>query len=107
METAHSMPGMEGMPAHAAAGAVTSSGSTAMWRLAFGLLAVYFLASIALSVRSRLRGRGQPVTLVSGSCARHRRPNRAHKGLLAPNTVLAGQVGMGGCMATMLIMMAA
>ncbi|MET8677204.1 DUF5134 domain-containing protein [Streptomyces sp. NPDC004647] len=106
MDSMHGMAGLEGMHVHSIAGAAASSGSTTVWRLAFGALALYFLISVALSVRARLRDARQPTPAVTSSAARHSRPRRS-RGLSAPNAALVGQVGMGGCMATMLIMMAA
>ncbi|MGP3948602.1 DUF5134 domain-containing protein [Streptomyces sp. 7N604] len=105
-DSMHGTAGMEGMHAHSMAGAAASSGSPTVWRLAFGALALYFLIAVALSVRARLLGARQPMSAVTSPAARHRRPRRS-RGLSAPNAALAGQVGMGGCMATMLIMMAA
>ncbi|MGP3999311.1 DUF5134 domain-containing protein [Streptomyces sp. 8N706] len=103
----HHMPGMEGMGAHAIAGVAESSGAVMAWRSVFGLLALYFLVSAVSAVRARLRGGSRPVPTAGGKRARHGRPRRSRVGLSAPNAALAGHVGMGGSMATMLLMMAA
>ncbi|MGP3924909.1 DUF5134 domain-containing protein [Streptomyces sp. 8N616] len=107
MGSMHDMPGTEGMHAHGIAGVAESSGAVLAWRTAFGLLALYFLVSTVLVVRARLRGGGRPVPTAGGRGPRHRRPRRSRMGLSAPNAALAGHVGMGGSMATMLLMMAA
>ncbi|WP_171052763.1 DUF5134 domain-containing protein [Streptomyces marianii] len=103
----HDMPGMEGMDDYAMSAVTGSTGAAIAWRGAFGLLALYFLVSMVLAVRARLRGAGRPVPSAGGKGPRHRRPRRSRMGLSAPNAALAGHIGMGGSMATMLLMMAA
>jgi hypothetical protein len=102
------MGGMEGMDAHGMTEAAASTGSTLAWRATFWVLAAYFLVFMALAVRTRMRGAdGSPQTAESGGSARPRRAHRKPTALSAPNARLAGHVGMGGSMATMLLMMTA
>ncbi|TLS48071.1 DUF5134 domain-containing protein [Streptomyces montanus] len=102
------MEGMEGMDAHGMTEAAASTGSTVAWRATFWVLAAYFLVFMALAVRARMRGAdGSPQTAETGGSARHRRAHRKPTVLSAPNARLAGHVGMGGSMATMLLMMTA
>ncbi|MDT0568784.1 DUF5134 domain-containing protein [Streptomyces sp. DSM 3412] len=96
--------GVEGMGAHGVTEAAATSGSAMLWRVAFWALAAYFLAAVALAVRARMRETGGSS---SGSVtgARHRRATRTPAVLSVPNARLAGHIGMGGSMATMLLMM--
>ncbi|MEW2400446.1 DUF5134 domain-containing protein [Streptomyces sp. NPDC046862] len=103
------MEGMAGMGAHGMTEAAASSGSSVAWRAIFWVLAAYFLVFMALAVRTRMRGaagaeRAEPALVPR---ARHRRAARAPAMLSVPNARLAGHIGMGGSMATMLLMMAA
>lgn len=102
------MAGMEGMSAHGMSEAAASSGSSIVWRAAFWVLAAYFLVSVALAVRARmLDSGGSSQAAMVATRARHRRAARSPAVLSAPNARLAGHIGMGGSMATMLLMMAA
>ncbi|WP_159774022.1 DUF5134 domain-containing protein [Streptomyces sp. HM190] len=99
--------GMRGVGGgHGVIEAAASSGSAVLWRAAFWVLAAYFVVFVALAVRARLRG---PVTAPAAPAtrARDRRAARTPALLSAPNARLAGHVGMGGSMATMLLMMTA
>ncbi|WP_217179343.1 DUF5134 domain-containing protein [Streptomyces sp. AC495_CC817] len=98
------MSGMEGMGAHGVTEAAAASGSAMVWRVAFWVLAAYFLVSVALAVRARLREPGGS-SAGSAARARHRRASRTPDMLSVPNARLAGHIGMGGSMATMLLMM--
>ncbi|MDX3731524.1 DUF5134 domain-containing protein [Streptomyces caniscabiei] len=97
--------GAEGMgAAHGVTEAAATSGSALLWRVAFWALAAYFLAAVALAVRAWTRETGgSSAGPVAG--ARHRRATRTPAVLSVPNARLAGHVGMGGSMATMLLMM--
>lgn len=103
------MEGMEGagaMSAHGVTEAAASSGSAFLWRAAFWALAAYFLLFMALAVRARLRDSGgSSPTAMAVRRARHRRVSRGTAVISVPNARLAGHVGMGGSMATMLLMM--
>ena len=105
------MAGMESVGAHGHGGlaeAAGSSGGALAWRVAFWALAAYFVVFMALAVRARLRGRdGSLPAVAAGARARHRHARRHPSVLTVPNARLAGHVGMGGSMATMLLMMAA
>ena len=97
--------GAEGVgAAHGVTEVAATSGSALLWRVAFWALAAYFLAAVALAVRAWVRETGGssagPVAR-----ARHRRATRTPAVLSVPNARLAGHVGMGGSMATMLLMM--
>ncbi|MFE7766048.1 DUF5134 domain-containing protein [Streptomyces sp. NPDC057438] len=94
------------MDAHGVTEAAATSGSALLWRAVFWALAAYFLLVTALAVRARTRDSGGPPAPPAAK-ARHRRATRTPAMLSAPNVRLAGQVGMGGSMATMLLMMAA
>jgi hypothetical protein len=101
------MAGMQGAGGgHGVTEAAASFGSTVLWRAAFWALAAYFVVFVALAVRARLRG---PVAAAAAPAprARHRRAARTPAVLSAPNARLAGHIGMGGSMATMLLMMTA
>lgn len=100
------MAGTEGMSGHGVAEAAASSGSALLWRGAFWALAAYFVAYMALAVRARIRDAGGSPAPTAPR-ARHRRASRTPTVLSAPNARLAGHVGMGGSMATMLLMMTA
>ncbi|MDQ0954727.1 hypothetical protein QFZ24_008650 [Streptomyces phaeochromogenes] len=105
------MPGMESVGAHGHGGVAElagSAGGALAWRVAFWALAAYFVIFMALAVRARLRGRGGELPAVAdGTRVRHRHARRNPSVLSVPNARLAGHVGMGGSMATMLLMMAA
>ncbi|WKX06828.1 DUF5134 domain-containing protein [Streptomyces sp. NL15-2K] len=103
------MAGMGGMGAHGGAQATAVSGSAEAWRATFWVLAAYFLVHMALVVRARRRDGAAGASAVEGEArtARHRRAPRHPTVLSAPNVRLAGHVGMGGSMATMLLMMTA
>ncbi|MDX3545579.1 DUF5134 domain-containing protein [Streptomyces europaeiscabiei] len=99
------MAGMEGMSAHGVTEAAATSGSALLWRVAFWSLAAYFLVNVALAVRAWMRDAGgSPAP--AGRRARHRRAPRTPGAFSVPNVRLAGHIGMGGPMATMLVMMA-
>ena len=101
---------MEGMGAHGHGGmadAVASPGGALAWRVAFWALAAYFVLFTALAVRARVRGGGgASPAAADGGRVRHRHARQSSSVLSAPNARLAGHVGMGGSMATMLMMMA-
>ncbi|MEE1835736.1 DUF5134 domain-containing protein [Streptomyces sp. SP17KL33] len=90
--------------AHGVAEAAATSGSALVWRVAFWALAAYFLVSVALAVRARMRETGGS-SAGTVAQARHRRATRTPAVLSVPNARLAGHIGMGGSMATMLLMM--
>ncbi|MEE1760808.1 DUF5134 domain-containing protein [Streptomyces sp. SP18BB07] len=90
--------------AHGVAEAAATSGSALVWRVAFWALAAYFLVSVALAVRARMRETGGS-SAGAVAQARHRRATRTPAVLSVPNARLAGHIGMGGSMATMLLMM--
>lgn len=92
--------------AHGVTEAAAMSGSALLWRAVFWALAAYFVIVVALAVRARTRPSGGPAALPAAK-ARHRRATRTPALFSAPNARLAGHVGMGGSMATMLLMMAA
>jgi hypothetical protein len=98
---------MAGMGAHGGSPAVAVSDSGTVWRAIFWVLAAYFLVSVALAVRARMpAGTGDsPLTAASVGTARHRRAPRGVAVLAAPNVRLAGHAGMGGSMASMLLLM--
>ncbi|MBE1602409.1 MULTISPECIES: DUF5134 domain-containing protein [Streptomyces] len=97
--------GTEAMSAgHGVTGA--ASGSALLWSVAFWALAAYFVVFVALAVRARMRDSGGPSAPVAAK-PRHRRATRVPALFCVPNARLAGHVGMGGSMATMLMMMAA
>ncbi|MFE7835908.1 DUF5134 domain-containing protein [Streptomyces sp. NPDC057474] len=100
------MAGMESTNAHGVTEAAATSGSALLWRVAFWALAAYFLFFVALAARARMRESGGSPALAAPK-ARHRRAARAPGMLSAPNARLAGHIGMGGSMATMLLMMTA
>jgi hypothetical protein len=91
--------------AHGMTEAAAVSGSALLWRAVFWALAAYFVVVVALAVRARTRHPGGAPVPPAGR-ARHRRATRSPQMFSAPNARLAGQVGMGGSMATMLLMMA-
>lgn len=104
------MAGMEGMGAHAHGGTADAAATEGalVWRAAFWALALYFLIFMALAVRARVRSTdGMLRAVVDEGRARHRRARQSPSVLSVPNARLAGHVGMGGSMATMLLMMAA
>ncbi|MEU9954742.1 DUF5134 domain-containing protein [Streptomyces sp. NPDC050982] len=105
------MAGMESVGAHGHGGvaeAAGSAGGALAWRVTFWALAAYFVIFMALAVRARLRGRGGSLPAVAdGTRVRHRHARRNPSLLTVPNARLAGHVGMGGSMATMLLMMSA
>ncbi|TLS42962.1 DUF5134 domain-containing protein [Streptomyces montanus] len=109
MEGMAGMEGMGGASAHGVTEAATSSGSEVAWRATFWVLAAYFLVFMALAVRARMRGADESTqsSAALGRRARHRLAPRTPTVLSAPNARLAGHVGMGGSMATMLLMMTA
>ncbi|MFF7261695.1 DUF5134 domain-containing protein [Streptomyces sp. NPDC008159] len=101
------MAGMQGVGGgHGVTEAAASSGSAVLWRAAFWALAAYFVVFVALAVRAHLRG---PVAAPAAPAprARHRRAARTPAVLSASSARLAGHIGMGGSMATMLLMMTA
>jgi preprotein translocase subunit SecG len=103
------MSGLEGMGAHGGAQAAAVSGSAEAWRATFWVLAAYFLVHMALVIRARRRGGAASASGAAAEArtARHRRTPRNPTVLSASNVRLAGHVGMGGSMATMLLMMTA
>ncbi|MEU5344878.1 MULTISPECIES: DUF5134 domain-containing protein [unclassified Streptomyces] len=105
------MAGMESVGAHGHGGLAEvagSAGGALAWRVAFWALAAYFVIFMALAVRARLRGGdGSLPAVADGTRTRHRHARRHASLLTVPNARLAGRVGMGGPMATMLLMMAA
>jgi hypothetical protein len=137
MEGMGSMPGMDmsGM-ANSTVDAGSSAGSGSVWRFVIAALAVYFLLSIAASVRARTRGAGDKGARTSARfspgrwvlampdtvfvflasltisvwdrsrAAQQPRHGRRRKLGAAPDAALAAHIGMGGTMSTMLLMMA-
>ncbi|KUL47142.1 aromatic ring-opening dioxygenase LigA [Streptomyces regalis] len=134
MQGMHSMPGMDMSGMAPSAGAGTSGGSSSVWRWVIAAFALYFLLSIAASVRVRVRGTDKrlatgrswgrwllsaPDTLVvflasltisvwdkarSGEGRAGR--GRRRKVGAAPDAALAAHIGMGAAMSGMLLMMA-
>lgn len=100
------MAGTAGVSAHGVTEAAATSGSALLWRAAFWALAAYFMVFVALAVRVRMRDSGGSPAPAAPK-ARHRRATRTPGMLSAPNARLAGHIGMGGSMATMLVMMTA